>query len=320
MSFWSDLWDEALAAGGVASSAAWNRTRKALATQIEDALYAHGDGVVGEDDFTVTAGAGLTVNIAAGRAVAQTTKGFVMFRGASSYNLTGLPANDTSYIFVGAVIAADPSTNPDSRMDNSIAYAHSTSATPPSGHILIATVVTGGASVTEITDSRTFIRGQEALNAIDAITAITDALEAGIATIKDQLGTDYWTALGVEVEGNDSISDRLTDLESAEGGVIYWGGLEKASDDPTTIAEYIAALLSGGSEDPGDTPSPSVQLPSDLEIANHLRLTLRLMHALPEVEETQKFAYYFVPGISDNSLYDAVNTTATVDPVEHTIG
>jgi hypothetical protein len=96
--------------------------------------------------------------------------------------------------------------------------------------------------------------------------------------------------------------------------------LEKTRDDATTLAEYVAALLSGGQEDPENGPIPSVQMPSDIEISNHLRLTLRLMHVAPGVEETQRLSYYFVPGISDDSLYDTVNTTAAVDPVEHTIG
>jgi hypothetical protein len=322
MSLWNDLWSEALAAFDQASAGSWNRTRQALGTQLENALAAHGGGVVGETDFEAADGGGLSINIAAGRAVAETAKGFVAFRATATYQLTGLPASEAAvYIYVGAVIAADPTTDPDSRLDNSLEYSFDTTGGEVAGKVLIASCATNGSGIEtdSIVDLRTFIRAQEALNALDALEALLDALQTAVDAIKVNQGEDYWDVNGDPVAGADTVSARLTALEASEGGVIYWGGLEKSSGDPTTIAEYITSMLSGG-EDEEAGAAPTIQLPSDLEISNHLRLVMRLMHALPEVEETQQYSYYFVPGISDDSLYDAVNTTATVDSATRTIG
>lgn len=323
MSLWSDLWDEALDPTKEASSAAWNRRSQVLGTQIEDALKAHGDGVVGENEFLVTAGAGLSVNIAAGDGVADTTTGFVAFRASQSYNLSGLPANEAAvYIYVGAVICADPA-DPDSRKDNSIHYVQNTIGGPVANHILIAHCATNGTGIVpdSIVDDRTFIRGQEALNAIDELlTRVTD-IEADLEEVKDDLGLGYWDVAGDPVIGEDPVHDRLNALEGSVGGVVYWGSLEKSSGDATTIAEYIAALLATSGGDGGGAGTATVvQAPSDIEISNHMRLVLRLMHALPEVEETQRYSYLYVPGISSNDLYDAVHTTCTVDPVSHRLG
>lgn len=197
----------------------------------------------------------------------------------------------------------------------------------PEGTWYLGTATTDSGSCTAVDDTNA-----DRVANLAGLETRMDAVEAGILEldgVKTVLGLGYYDVDGDPVTGEASVHDRLTALESGGGGggVSYWGGLERSSGDPTTIPEYVASQIgeSGGGDGGGGTGGTTstttvTKLPSDLEIANHLRLVLRTMHALPGIEETQLLAYHFVPGISDDALYDAVATTAPVDKVHHRIG
>lgn len=327
MSHWSDLWDEALIATETVSSAELNSRSKVLGTQIEQAMRDIGPGVADDSALVVTAGTGLKVNIAAGGGIADSTVGYVAFEAAASYALT-VPASEAAvYIYAGINLRGGGLiTDPDSREDASVVYlADATSGGAAiSGYILLAHCATNGSAVIggSVVDDRTYTRAQDALNKIVALTTRVTDLETDVEEVKDDLGLGYWDVAGDPVVGQDTVHNRLVALEGAGAGatpIIYWAGLSKSSGDATTISEEIATLLAGTTP-PGSGTTTTVQVPSDLEIENHSLLVLRLIHALPEVEETQHYGYYYVPGISDDTLYDAVNTTATVDKTNHTIG
>lgn len=303
-----------------------NTHGKVIGTQIEGGNEAHGAGVVGATDLVVTAGTGLSVAIAAGRAIISTEQGLVYVEDLVGYTLTGLPASEAEvYVYVGAQLREDPE-DPDSREDASVAYAYNTTGGALANHLLLAQLSTNGTGIVagSVVDERTFIRGQDALNRVAAFEGLVDAVEADVAAVKAVLGDDYYDESGDPVEGASSVSDRLTALESSgEGGAVYWGALEQSSGDATTIEEYVAAQLatSGGTGGGGDAVTPTVvQLPSDLEIVNHLRLLLRTEHVLPGIAETQESLFVWVPGISDDGMYDEELTTAAVDDTYHTVG
>lgn len=223
MSKWSDLWNENLQPLDQASSAEWNRRGQVLGTQPENALAAHGAGVVDSDDFAVAAGGGLSVVVGAGRAVVETARGFVGFATTTPHTLSGLPDNGESWVYVGAVITADP-TEADSRKDNTVSYAHNTTGIAPAAHIVLAKVVTAGGAVTAVEDLRSYIRGEEALAALAS-------LDAALA------------ALDVRVDG---LEDRVDGLEGGVGGgaaTVYWGALERTAADPTRVDQHITTEI-----------------------------------------------------------------------------
>jgi len=303
-----------------------NTHGKVIGVQIEGGHEAHGAGVVGETDFVVAAGTGLSVTIAAGKAIVSTEQRLVFVEALSSYTLSGLPANEAEvYVYVGAQLRDDPE-DPDSREDAGVAYTYNTTGGALANHLLLAQLATNGTGIVpdSVVDARTFIRGQDALNRVAAFEGDVDAVEADVAAVKAVLGDGYYDGNGDPVEGEASISDRLAALESGGGGgTVYWGALGQSSGDATTIEEYVAGQLatSGGTGGGGDAVTPTVvQLPSDLEIANHIRLLLRTEHVLPGIAETQEATYIWVPGISDDDLYDEELTTAAVDSTYHTVG
>lgn len=309
----------------VLPSAEVNTHSKVIGAQVEGGLEAHGAGIVGGDDFEVTAGTGLSVDIAAGKAVVETSAGKVFIEAATGYNLSGLDASSTVYVYAGAQlrVAAE---DPDSREDAEVLYTSNTTGGDLVDYVLLAEVVTGLSGVISVTDARVFIKAQQAMEAVEAFEGATDAIEADVAGIKTVIGDGYYDESGDPVGGEDSVHDRLTTLESGGvggGATVYWGALERASADRTTIAEFVASQLGGGGgeESGGDAVEATVvQLPSDEEICNHLLLLMRGEHVLPGIAETQEGVCVWVPGISSDDLYDAVETTAPIDETYHTVG
>ena len=296
-----------------------NSLVKILDSQVHGALEGVGGGVI--EGGVVAAGTGLSVTVTALKGIADTQHGLTYLQTDATEIVSDLDADSTVYIHAGAVFSADPDET-DSR-ESAVLLLFASDSDTETDAILLATVTTGAAAVLDVTDSRTMVPVQQALAAIAAIDSDITDLETDVEGMKDVLGDGYYDANGDPVGGEDSVHDRLTDLEGGGGGggsVVYWGGLDRSSGDATTIPEYVAEQVGSGSGGGDSTGGTVVQLPSDIEISNHLRLALRLMHALPEVEETQRYSYYFIPGISAAALYDAGLTTATVNTTNHTIG
>ena len=300
----------------------YNSHVQILDSQLHGALEGVGAGVI--EGGEVSAGVGLGVDVAALKAIADTSKGKTYLATGLLDTVTGLTPNTTVYIHAGAEFATDPEDN-DSRESGEPLLFMSLLDTEVDA-VLLAEVETGGSSVSSVTDRRTFagIAGLQLL--IDALEARADTLEADTGQLKLDLGDGYYDEEGVHVDGEASVHDRLAALESGGGGggsLVYWKPLAASSGDATTIDEAIAAAVGagggggGGGSTGGDVQV--VQVPSDTEIENHLLLVLRLEHALPEVEETQQHSYFFLPGINDVTLYDPTLTTATVDFVNHTL-
>lgn len=91
--------------------------------------------------FIVTAGAGLTVNVAAGEAFDQGTR---ISRNVAT-NGVALTANATNYVFVSI----------DDALQNTVTFTVNTTGTKPAvPSVLLAAVVTSAAAVTSVTDRR----------------------------------------------------------------------------------------------------------------------------------------------------------------------
>jgi hypothetical protein len=321
--YWDDILREDYATEAEPASTELNTLAKVLDAQAEGALEGIGVGCLGPADCVVTAGVGLSVEVASPRANVDTSVGVVFVDNGGTYTLTGLPANEAAiYIYVGAAIRVGPE-DPDSREDAGALFTYNLVGGALADYLLIAHCATNGTGIVpdSIVDDRTFVAGQQAIADLGDLQDGIDAAAEDITELQDALGTDYFVG-GEPVPGATSVTERLTDLEGGAGGVTYWGALEKTASDATSIDEAIAAAVGagGGGGGGGGGETVVVQVPDAVSTANQLRLGLRLMHALPEVEQTQKWSYYFVAGISDDSLYDAVLTTATVDKVNHTIG
>lgn len=261
-------------------------------------LILHGTGRTASG-CRLAVGTGLSVHVSNGYFVVDGKIGQIDEQ--VGYSVGSLTDNSTNHLYMD--------------IDGLITTYSSKQGSNPSGTWYLGTAVTNGGECTTVDDSTA-----------DILESLTD-FRTELDTAKDDIDA-IEAAVGMPYpDGNASLDSRVTALESGGGGgggTVYWGALKEASGDPTTIEEYVAAQIGaagGGGGGDGQTPETiTVQMPSDIEIANHLRLTMRLMHALPEVEETQIYSYYYVPGISATGLCDLDNTTATIDTVNHRIG
>lgn len=323
MGKWDDILREDYAFKAEPSSSELNTLAQVLDAQVEGALEGIGIGCLGPADCVVTAGAGLSVEIASPRANIGTVVGVVFVNGGSTYTLTGLPPNQAAvFIYIGAAIR-EAAGDPDSRETAGPLFSSNLVGGALQNYQLIAHCATNGTGIVpdSIMDDRTFVAGQQAIADLGGLQDGIDAAQAGVAELQDALGTDYFADAEPVTPAKPTVTARLTDLEGASPS-DYWGNKHRSEADPTTVDEAIAAAVGsgGGGGGGGGGETTVLQVPDAVSVANHLRLELRLMHALPEVEQTQKWAYLFVPGISDDSLYDVALTTATVDKVNHTIG
>ena len=306
---YGDLLSNEHAAGGPVPSAQFNTVVGVLDAQLVGALRGLGTGCVDPDGWVVAAGSGLSVNIGAGAGVAASGEGRIFLQTTTSQALA-LPANSTRVIYAAAVtrVAAG---DPDSRESAVVEFTASATGGAVAGAIQIATVVTGAAGVSTVTDDRTFIRALEALEALESD-------EDSLAEVQAAIGSDYFGASPPVA----SLDTRLDDIEAAAGeadGVtaVFWGVLRRAAGNPATIEQYVGQQLQEHIEDrhAGDETFVAVAEPWDEDSVNQARHALRSTRAtdndLPDyLLESAAVAWgIYGDGTGTVDHVDAVNTT-----------
>lgn len=211
-------------------SAEFNSVARILDSQVVGALRGIGAGVAEETAWTVAAGTGLSVDIAAGCGIARDGDLWVWLKTDGAYNLS-VPASSATYVYARAVTRVDAG-DPDSRESGVVEWHTNSTGEAVAGALLIAKVVTDGNSVTDVTDLRTWSRGLEAL-----LTLAGEAEE--LDEIREAIGLQYFGESAPPV----SLDARVDDLEAAGGdggtGPVYWKDLKRAAGDATTIDQRI---------------------------------------------------------------------------------
>jgi hypothetical protein len=225
------------------ASAYMNSLVRIADSQTHGALEGVGAGVIAGG--VVASGAGLFVTVAAFKAILDTTHGMVYLETDGAIAITALTPSETLYIYAGAVWGVAVG-DEDSR-ETATPLMFFSDSNAEADALLLASVVTGPASVTSVTDLREFSPAQEAALGV-----------ADLATIKSDLGPGYWSG-GVHVV-SDSISARLDAIEGGGGTgyIMYWGTAWKGAGDNTTIEQEIdtriAAALAGVQTGSGGVP------------------------------------------------------------------
>lgn len=241
-------------------------------TQLVGALQGLGVGCVETDAWEVTAGAGLSVDIAAGAGVAVSGDDYLFLATTASYNLS-LDANSTTVIYARAVTRTVDG-DPDSRTEAVVEWHTSTTGGTVAGALQVATVTTNADGVADISDDRSFIR---ALEALASLSSDSDAMDA----VQEAIGSEYF--------GDDppasSLDARIDDIEAAaadgDGTAVFWAALSKAAGDATTIEQYLQQQLQQHVEDEhaDDGSFVAQQEPWDEDSVNAARHVLRSTRA-----------------------------------------
>jgi len=222
-----------------------NALVRILDRQVHGALQGISDGVV--TGGVVAAGSGLSVTVTALQAILASTNGYTYLQTDSTLTVSSLPINETVYIWASAIWSDGPGEE-DSRETAQVLLEWSYSDDLADA-VLLAEVTTGGASVSTVTDQRTFIPLQDLVLRVAALETAAVSVEEDLADIEEDLGTGYWVD-GEPVPGEISIHERLEDLEmgggGGGGGTVYWGSLAKTSGDITSIEEYVAGQVGSG--------------------------------------------------------------------------
>jgi len=263
------------------TAADYNSLVKIVDSQVHGALEGVGSGVI--SGGAVTAGSGLSVNVSALKAVADTDHLMTYLETEAARVVSSLPASSTVYIHARAVFASVPD-DEESRETAYVDLFWSDSDTE-SDAVLLATVETGVAAVSTITDGRTYIP------AIAAQT-LADTIQDSIDDLEDAVGDEYFGGSPPAT----SLHDRVTVIEGAGApGVdpVSWGGLQKVyGADDTTVEQEIDAAVDAHEADyhAGDVAAESgvtINIEEwDVDSANQARLVLKLVRSVdPDAAE-----------------------------------
>ncbi len=273
LTHYDDILNDDHITGGPVPSVEFNSMAGILDAQLVGALRALGTGCVETDAWQVTAGAGLSVDISAGAGVAVSGADYVFLQTSAAANVT-LAANTTTVIYalgVTRVSAGDP----DSRESGVVSWHTAATGGAVAGAVQVATVTTGSAGVSTITDDRTFIRALEAL----------EELEDGAGSLSDveaAIGSDYFGSSPPSA----SLDARLDDIESAAADgdgttAVFWGVLKQAAGNQTTIEQYVGQQVAAHVEDKhaGEQSFIAEADPWDEDSVNQARHVLRATDA-----------------------------------------
>lgn len=230
------------------SAEEYDALARIIDTQVQGALEGLGAGLLAGG--AVTAGAGLSVNVAALQALVRASVGLVYLETAGVLGVTGLDPNATLYLYAGAIISGtyDPD---DSRQTAEVIFTTQSTGGDLAGHTRLARIVTGASSITSVTDLRAWSPVAQTLNSLVA-------LQAQVAADEGAIGAGYF---GGSPPAQD-LNTRVATLEaggSGGGGTTYWGLITmQAPGVPLTIMQAIqqavaAALASGGGSGTGTT-------------------------------------------------------------------
>lgn len=255
----------------------YNSLVRILDSQLQGALQAAGEGVVG--GLSVEAEAGTTVRIAAGAAIIATAKGNVYVRSTVPVDIS-VTDNSTQYVWAQALL---PETSDFDSRETADVYVFATgfNVAPPDA-IALATVITSGGTVTAVNDTREFVPAQAAALLADRLAAAEDAV-----------GTPY--------ENESDLDSRVTALEDGAvggGGYAYWQNMPKSPGDSTTPGQAMQNTAADAVDEHeaqyhGDDPSGSdgvvgeVQEPWDIDSVNqgrHLLADTTGANAMPATQ------------------------------------
>lgn len=273
------------------SAAEYNALVQVLDYQLMGgALEGLGEGVI--EGLAVTAGTGLSAEVAAGKCLVRFDTGLVYLDLVGALTLTDLPDNATAlYVWIEGL--TPDVTDYDSRRGADCRIVWNTANTPPANSLPLALCTTSGGAVTVASDLRTYCPARQA-----------STLAAAVAALQTAVGTGY--------SNPQSLDTRVTALEttggSESGGYRIWKDMPRDVADSTTpeqamdardtaaIAAHVASYHAGESDD-GSAPELTQRL--DLDPANRLRMTLRLIRTVdPDLLDCQVNVFAVVWGVS----------------------
>ncbi len=251
----------------------FNSLVRILDTQVVGALEGVGEGVI--EGGVVSAGSGLSVYVTQLAAVVNTEVGLCFIATDSQSQVSDLPANSTLYLYAQTYIV-EGGGEADSRESGTVVFDTNNTGGEVSGATLLAKIVTVSASVGSVTDLRTFI---PAIATQQSAQDVEDAIEA----IRTAIGAQYFTSS----PPSRSLDARVDDLEAAEdggggeAGPVYWGGLDKAAGDATSVDQAIQAAIAdievdGGGDGIVAVPEP----PWDVDAVNQAKAALDVIENL----------------------------------------
>lgn len=239
--------------GQVLPAAEYDSLVRILDSQLQGALAGVGAGVISGGVATV--GTGLSVNVTALLAIAETAKGLCALKSAAA-TVSALTPNATLYLYANANLETAGGEN-DSRETGLVVWSTEDTDGDLLGAQLLATIVTGASSVTSVTDRRTMIPVYQTASQAAAIAA----LEAW-ATVTD---------------------GRLDTLEALGGGgggtPVYADAIPRSVTNAQTVGQKFAALdaeidaleeTAGGGGNVVTVPAP----PWDLDSINQAEAVL----------------------------------------------
>ena len=254
-----------------------------------------GDGVA--DGWTITAGAGLSVNIAVGRGVISK----VAVESNSAATVASLIPSTSNYVFA--------SLTQTSYWTGNVAFQVMVANVAPQGAIYIGTILTNSTGVISIDTS-----GRKNIGLVNSIwEAIKNHRHNGVGFNPPPVD------LAKEVQGQ--LAPRnLPNLDASQvtTGVLSPTLIPKI--DHTTGLSHIGALTHAQLDSVVESLAyPGKTLMGETALVNFLQLILALKPSDPLVDEEMVNEIAYIPGYSPDSMADAVNTTATIDTGGHKI-
>lgn len=176
------------------------RVHRILDSQLPGIIQAIGQGVISYPDttsFAVSAGSGLSVNIAAGSGVVRhSTHGGIYVEKTTITNLPSLTASSTLYIYVSIEDATNKT------VETGLPLFIFDASSGLSNALLLASVTTSGSAVTSVTDLRGSL-----ISLANAMTTLGDTLYGGASGLQTRLaGNTTTTPKVLRQVGNGTVS------------------------------------------------------------------------------------------------------------------
>ena len=285
-------------------------------------IYEHG--------WAVSAGSGLNAIVAAGSGIIDGDNGFV-FAETTTATTVGVAAGmvddtDVNYLYVELVEEVGY-WDLDTRDDAAPTFVVYDSDGDRTGALILAQVKTAAGVITEVVDLRVDIMVSDHDDRLDV-------LDAWVTATEGYIGADYFD--GSPPASIDARIDALEAGGGGGGGPAYWGVLEEALGDTTTIrqaieassADTLAAALAG--------QAATFESENwDEDAVNTLETIARMVHFVgPEIcasalgVNDRYRTVVLIPGIvghlalgDPNGIIDEVNSSMEiVDFVNHRFG
>ena len=267
-----------------------------LDTQLKALFDIMGNGVI--TGWTILPSSGLSISISAGKAHVA----WVAVETTENTILENLNPSTTNYIYAALTQT--------SYWDQSVSFVAFTSEVDLDEYLYIGEVTTNAVSVQTVNiDARVYL-------------SFLALIQSMVKAHRHIGGTDNPDPINLASEVQGIINqNNLPDLDAS---IIQAGTID---NDRLPQIDHITNLINQGTL----THAQLDSFVSNLSVSNNnlmgetstidlLQLLLSLKHVYPDIDEYLVNEIAYIPGISDDSMVDWVNTTATVDVLPSSLG